>query len=169
MAWFATVNALFGTFWKFKVDYSVVPWCTFSSPEVARVGLNEREAREQGIACEVTTYDVGQLDRAIADEEGHGIVKVLTPPGKDRILGVTIVADHAGDLISEYVLAMRHGIGLNKILGTIHIYPTLAEMNKYAAGEWRRAHKPEWLLNLLEKFHAWRRRDRTGGSAVLEG
>lgn len=157
MAWFATVNALFGSFWKFRVDYSVVPWCTFTSPEVARVGLNEQEAREQDIDFEVTTYDVGELDRAIADEEKKGIVKVLTVPGKDRILGVTIVADHAGDLLAEYVLAMKHGIGLNKILSTIHIYPTLAEMNKYAASEWRKAHKPEALLNLVEKFHAWRR------------
>ncbi|MBD3647158.1 MAG: FAD-dependent oxidoreductase, partial [Pseudomonadales bacterium] len=157
MAWFATINALFGTFWKFPVDYSVIPWCTFTSPEVARVGLNEQEAVEQGIDFEITTYDVGELDRAVADEEKTGIVKVLTAPGKDRILGVTIVADHAGDLLAEYVLAMKHGIGLNKILSTIHIYPTLAEMNKFAASEWRKAHKPEKLLDVVEKYHAWRR------------
>ena len=157
MAWYAAVNSLFGTFKKFKVDYSVVPWATFCSPEVARVGLNESEANAQGIAYEVVTYDVGELDRALADEEGHGLVKVLTVPGKDKILGVTIAADHAGDLISEYVLAMKHGLGLRKIMGTIHIYPTLAEMNKFAASEWAKQHKPEGLLGFAEKFHAWRR------------
>lgn len=157
MAWFAAVNALFGTFRKFKVDYSVIPWCTFSSPEVARAGLSEVEAEGQGIAFEVTRFDVAELDRAIADEAAHGVVKVLTPPGKDTILGVTIVADHAGDLISEYVLAMKQGIGLKKIMGTIHIYPTLAEMNKFAASEWRRNHKPEWALDLVEKYHRFRR------------
>ena len=157
MAWYATVNALFGSFWKFRVDYSVIPWCTFCSPEVARVGLSESEATEQGIEHEVTRFDVGELDRAIADEEAHGVVKVLTPPGKDEILGVTIVADHAGDLISEYVLAMKQGIGLKKIMGTIHIYPTLAEMNKFAASEWRKNHKPDQVLDWVEKFHAFRR------------
>ena len=157
MAWFAAVNALFGTFWKFTVDYSVIPWCTFTSPEVARVGISEEEAKEKNIAYEVTTFDVAELDRALADEEAHGIVKVLTPPGKDQILGVTIVADHAGDLISEYVLAMKYGLGLKKIMGTIHIYPTLAEMNKFAASEWRKKHKPDWALELVGKYHAWRR------------
>jgi pyruvate/2-oxoglutarate dehydrogenase complex dihydrolipoamide dehydrogenase (E3) component/uncharacterized membrane protein YdjX (TVP38/TMEM64 family) len=157
MAWFAAVNALFGTFKKFKVDYSVVPWATFSSPEVARVGINELEAKEQNIPYEIATYDVGELDRALSDEEGHGLVKVLTVPGKDKILGVTIAADHAGDLISEYVLAMKHGLGLKKIMGTIHIYPTLAEMNKFAASEWAKQHKPEGLLKFSEKLHAWRR------------
>ena len=157
MAWYAAVNSLFGTFKKFKVDYSVVPWATFCSPEVARVGLNQTEANAQGISYEVVTYDVGELDRALADEEGHGLVKVLTVPGKDKILGVTIAADHAGDLISEYVLAMKHGLGLRKIMGTIHIYPTLAEMNKFAASEWAKQHKPEGLLGFAEKFHAWRR------------
>ena len=157
MAWYATVNALFGSFWKFRVDYSVIPWCTFCSPEVARVGLSESEATEQGIEHEVTRFDVGELDRAIADEEAHGVVKVLTPPGKDEILGVTIVADHAGDLISEYVLAMKQGMGLKKIMGTIHIYPTLAEMNKFAASEWRKNHKPAHVLDWVEKFHAFRR------------
>ena len=157
MAWFAAVNAMFGTFWKFTVDYSVIPWCTFTSPEVARVGISEDEAKAQNIAYEVTTFDVAELDRALADEEAHGIVKVLTPPGKDQILGVTIVADHAGDLISEYVLAMKYGLGLKKIMGTIHIYPTLAEMNKFAASEWRKKHKPDWALALVGKYHAWRR------------
>ncbi|MCH7743871.1 MAG: FAD-dependent oxidoreductase [Proteobacteria bacterium] len=157
MAWYATVNALFGTFRKFRVDYSVVPWSTFCSPEVARVGINEKEAKAQNIDYEVTQFDVAELDRAIADEVDHGVVKVLTVPGKDTILGVTIAADHAGDLISEYVLAMKHGLGLNKILGTIHIYPTLAEMNKYVAGEWRKNHKPDWALDLAEKYHRWRR------------
>lgn len=156
-AWYAAVNALFGSLWKFKVDYRVIPWATFTDPEVARVGLNEQDAKAQGIACEVTTFGIEELDRAIADEEAHGVVKVLTAPGKDRILGVTIVGEHAGDLIAEYVLAMKHGIGLNKILGTIHIYPTLAEANKYVAGEWKRAHAPQTLLAWIERFHAWRR------------
>ncbi len=157
MAWFATVNALFGRFKKFKVDYSVVPWSTFCSPEVARVGINESEAKLESIEYEVTRFNVAELDRAIADEEAHGVVKVLTVPGKDKILGVTIAADHAGDLIAEYVLAMKHGLGLNKILGTIHIYPTLAEMNKFAASEWRKNHKPDWALDLAERYHRWRR------------
>jgi pyruvate/2-oxoglutarate dehydrogenase complex dihydrolipoamide dehydrogenase (E3) component/uncharacterized membrane protein YdjX (TVP38/TMEM64 family) len=162
MAWYCAVNALFGPLLplrggKFKVDYSVIPWATFTEPEVARVGLNELEAREKNIPYEVTKFDLEELDRAIADGEAHGVVKVLTVPGKDRILGVTIAGEHAGDLISEYVLAMRHGLGLNKILGTIHIYPTLAEMNKYAAGEWKKAHKPEGALRFLEKMHGWAR------------
>jgi dihydrolipoamide dehydrogenase len=156
-AWYAAVNGLFGTFKKFKADYRVIPWCTFVDPEVARVGLNEQEAKEQGVAVEVTRYQLEELDRAIADSATHGWVKVLTVPGKDTILGVTIVGVHAGDLIAEYVLAMKHGLGLNKILGTIHTYPTLAEANKYAAGEWKRAHQPVALLNWVERFHAWRR------------
>ena len=156
-AWYATVNALFGTFRRFRVDYSVIPWATFTDPEVARVGLNETEAKERGIDHEVTVYDVGGLDRAIADGEAYGLVKVLTAPGKDRILGATIVGEHAGDLITEFVAAMRHGFGLNKILSTIHVFPTLAEANKYVAGEWRRAHKPEGLLRIVERYHAWRR------------
>jgi len=156
-AWYAAVNALFDPFKKFRADYSVIPWATFVEPEVARVGLNETEAREKGIAYEVSRYDIDDLDRAIADSEAHGFIKVLTVPGKDRILGVTIVGEHAGDLIAEYVLAMKHGIGLNKILGTIHIYPTLAEANKYVAGVWKKAHAPETLLAWVARFHAWRR------------
>jgi pyruvate/2-oxoglutarate dehydrogenase complex dihydrolipoamide dehydrogenase (E3) component/uncharacterized membrane protein YdjX (TVP38/TMEM64 family) len=156
-AWYASVNALFGTFKKFKADYSVIPWATFIDPEVARVGLNEQEAKEKGIPFEVTKYGIDDLDRAIADSAAHGWVKVLTVPGKDKILGVTIVGVHAGDLLAEYVLAMKHGLGLNKILGTIHTYPTLAEANKYAAGEWKRAHQPVKLLEWVAKFHAWRR------------
>lgn len=156
-AWYAAVNALFGDFRKFKADYSVIPWATFIDPEVARVGLNEQEAKEKGIAYEVTKYGIDDLDRAIADSEAHGFVKVLTVPGKDRILGVTIVGTHAGDLLAEYVLAMKHGLGLNKILGTIHTYPTLAEANKYAAGEWKRAHAPQRLLQWVRKFHDWKR------------
>ncbi len=156
-AWYASVNALFGSIKKFRVDYSVIPWCTFTEPEVARVGLNEEGARKQNIEFEVTRYDISDLDRAIADEEAHGIVKVITPPGKDKILGVTIVGDHAGDLITEYVSAMKHKLGLNKILGTIHIYPTLAEANKYAAGEWKKAHAPEKLLHWVKKYHAFQR------------
>ena len=156
-AWYAAVNALFDPFRKFRVDYSVIPWATFVEPEVARVGINEIEARERNIAYETTTYGIDDLDRAIADGEAHGFIKVLTVPGKDRILGVTIVGEHAGDLIAEYVLAMRHGIGLNKILGTIHIYPTLAEANKYVAGNWKKAHAPQELLEWVARFHAWRR------------
>ncbi|WP_339374137.1 dihydrolipoyl dehydrogenase family protein [Pelagibaculum spongiae] len=156
-AWYAAVNGLFDGFKKFKVDYSVIPWCTFTDPEVARVGLNEQEARDKGIAFEVSSFDLEELDRAIADSENHGFVKVLTVPGKDKILGVTITGNHAGDLIAEYVLAMKHGIGMNKILGTIHIYPTMAEANKYVAGEWKRANAPQGLLKWVEKFHNWRR------------
>ena len=156
-AWYAAVNALFGGFKKFKADYSVIPWATFIDPEVARVGLNEQEAKEKNIPYEVTKYGIDDLDRAIADSEAHGFVKVLTVPGKDRILGVTIVGTHAGDLLAEYVLAMKHGLGLNKILGTIHTYPTLAEANKYAAGEWKRAHQPHRLLAWVKKYHDWKR------------
>ena len=157
-AWYAAVNALFDPLKKFKADYSVIPSATFIEPEVARVGLNEQEAREKGIAYESSVLPLDDLDRAIADGEAHGFIKVLTVPGKDRILGVTLVGEHAGDLIAEYVLAMKHGIGLNKILGTIHIYPTLAEANKYVAGVWKKAHAPQRLLAWIERFHAWRRR-----------
>lgn len=154
-AWYAAVNALFGRFKRFKVDYRVIPWTTFLDPEIARVGLNEQEAQAQGIAVEVTRYGIDDLDRAIADGTAQGFVKVLTAPGKDHILGVTIVGEHAGDLLAEYVLAMKHGLGLNKILGTIHTYPTLSEANKYAAGEWKRAHAPERLLTWVERYHSW--------------
>jgi dihydrolipoamide dehydrogenase len=156
-AWYATVNALFGPFKTFKADYSVIPWTTFTDPEVARVGLNEQDAQRQGIAYEVTKYGIDDLDRAIADQEAHGFIKVLTQPGKDKILGVTIVGHHAGDLIAEYIAAMKWGIGLNKILGTIHIYPTLAEANKFAAGEWKKAHAPQNVLKWVGRFHDWRR------------
>ena len=156
-AWYAAVNALFGDLKKFKTDYSVIPWATFIDPEVARVGLNEPEAKEKKIAYEVTKYGIDDLDRAIADSEAHGFVKVLTVPGKDRILGVTIVGTHAGDLLAEYVLAMKQGLGLNKILGTIHTYPTLSEANKYAAGEWKRAHQPVKLLEWVRRYHDWKR------------
>ena len=156
-AWYAAVNSLFGDLKKFKADYSVIPWATFTDPEVARVGLNETEAREKNITYERSVFELKDLDRAIADEEAHGFIKVLTVPGTDRILGCTIVGEQAGDLITEYVAAMRHRFGLNKILGTIHIYPTLAEANKYAAGVWKRNHAPQQLLAWVEKFHAWRR------------
>ena len=156
-AWYAAVNALFGDFKLFKADYSVIPWATFIDPEVARVGLNEQEAKEKGVAYELTKYGIDDLDRAIADSEARGFVKVLTVPGKDTILGVTIVGTHAGDLLAEYVLAMRHGLGLNKILSTIHTYPTLSEANKYTAGEWKRAHQPRRLLEWVRKYHAWKR------------
>jgi pyruvate/2-oxoglutarate dehydrogenase complex dihydrolipoamide dehydrogenase (E3) component/uncharacterized membrane protein YdjX (TVP38/TMEM64 family) len=156
-AWYASVNSLFGMFRKFRVDYSVIPFATFTDPEVGRVGLNELDAQQKGIDYEVTIYGLDDLDRAIADGENHGFVKVLTVPGKDKILGATIVGEHAGDLIAEFVSAMKHGFGLNKILGTIHIYPTWTEGNKYAAGNWKRAHKPEKVLEWVERFHAWRR------------
>jgi len=156
-AWYAAVNALFGDVKRFKVDYSVIPWTTFTDPEVARAGLNEQEAQQQGIAHEVTTYRLDDLDRAIADSEAHGFVKVLTVPGRDRILGVTVVGSHASDVMAEFVLAMKHGLGLNKVLGTIHTYPTWAEANKYAAGEWKRAHQPHRVLAWLKRYHDWRR------------
>jgi pyruvate/2-oxoglutarate dehydrogenase complex dihydrolipoamide dehydrogenase (E3) component len=156
-AWYAAVNALFGEWKLFKADYSVIPWATFIDPEVARVGLNEQEAQEKNIPYEVTKYGIDDLDRAIADSEAHGFVKVLTVPGKDKILGVTIVGAHAADMLAEYVLAMKHGLGLNKILGTIHTYPTMSEANKYAAGEWKRAHAPQRLLAWVKKYHDFKR------------
>ena len=166
MAWYASVNALFGRFRKFKVDYSVIPWATFTEPEVARVGLNESEATEKGIAHQVVTYGIEDLDRAIADGEAHGFVKVIVKPGTDAILGATIVGEHAGDLVTEFVSAMRHGIGLNKVLGTIHIYPTLAEANKFAAGAWKRSTVTHGQMDFLAAFHAWTRGE-AGLGAVL--
>ncbi len=156
-SWYAAVNALFGSFKKFRVDYSVIPWATYTDPEVARVGINEQEARAKGIDYEMVTYGIADLDRAMAESQSHGFVKVLTVPGKDKILGVTIVGHHGAEIIAEFVLAMKQGIGLNKILGTIHIYPTMAEANKYAAGLWKKRHAPERLLAWIEKFHHWMR------------
>ncbi|MDX1599629.1 MAG: FAD-dependent oxidoreductase [Marinobacter sp.] len=160
-AWYAAVNGLFGQFKRFRVDYRVMPWVTFTSPEVARVGLSEAEAKEQGIAYEVTRYELDDLDRAITESEDYGFIKVLTPPGKDKILGAVVVGSHAGEILAEFTLAMKHGLGLNKILGTIHPYPTWNESAKYAAGEWKRAHAPQGVLNLLEKLHGWRRGKNT--------
>jgi pyruvate/2-oxoglutarate dehydrogenase complex dihydrolipoamide dehydrogenase (E3) component/uncharacterized membrane protein YdjX (TVP38/TMEM64 family) len=156
-AWYASVNALFGHLKRFKADYSVIPWATYTDPQVGRVGLNETDAKAQGIAFEVTKFEIKELDRAIVDGQARGFVKVLTVPGKDKILGATIVGAMAGELMAEFVLAMRHGLGLNKILGTIHAYPTMMEANKYVAGEWKRNHAPQGLLKFAEKFHAWRR------------
>ncbi|MDV6345384.1 FAD-dependent oxidoreductase [Nitrosomonas sp. Is37] len=156
-AWYASVNALFGHVKRFQVDYSVIPWTTFTDPEVARVGLSEQDAKARNIAYEVTRYELKELDRAIADEAAHGFIKVLTVPGRDRILGVLIVSEHASDLLAEFVLAMKHGLGLNKILGTIHTYPTWSEANKYVAGEWKRQHISPYLLNWVERYHARRR------------
>jgi pyruvate/2-oxoglutarate dehydrogenase complex dihydrolipoamide dehydrogenase (E3) component len=156
-AWYAAVNALFGRFKSFKVDYSIIPWATFTDPEVARVGLSEREAEQLGIAFEVTKYSLDDLDRAIADGEASGFVKVITPQGKDKILGATIVGYHAGELINEFIATMKRGGRLNDILGTIHIYPTLGEANKFAAGEWKKARKPEKLLSYVQLFHRWSR------------
>jgi pyruvate/2-oxoglutarate dehydrogenase complex dihydrolipoamide dehydrogenase (E3) component len=165
-AWYAAVNAMFGRFRTFRADYRVIPWSTFTDPEVARVGVNEQEARERKLAYEATTYSLADLDRAIADGEAIGFVKVLTRPGTDRILGVTIVGPHAGDLLAEYVLAMKQNIGLTRILGTIHVYPTLAEANKYAAGEWRRAQVTLGQWAFLEAMQGWMRGAR-GFGAVL--
>ena len=165
-AWYAAVNALFGTFRRFRADFSVIPWATFTEPEVARVGLNETEAKEKAVAYEATVYGLDDLDRAIADGEAHGFVKVLTVPGSDRILGATIVGENAGELIIEFIAAMRHGIGLNKVLGTIHIYPTLVEANKYAAGGWKRAQVTTGQMDFLDAFQAWGR-GATGLGAVL--
>ncbi|WP_397607140.1 FAD-dependent oxidoreductase [Silanimonas sp.] len=156
-AWYAAVNGLLAPFWSFKVDYRVVPWVTFTDPEVARVGLSEDEAKAQGIAIDVTRYGIDDLDRAIADSNDEGFVKVLTPPGSDRILGACIVGAHAGELLPEFVLAMKHGLGLNKLLGTIHVYPTMNEANKYAAGVWKRANAPQGALRWAERFFRWRR------------
>jgi dihydrolipoamide dehydrogenase len=156
-AWYASVNALFAPLKKFKVDYRVIPWATFTDPEIARVGINETEAKAQGIKYEVTEYDLSDLDRAITDKSNSGFIKVITPKGKDTILGVTIVGEHASDMLPEFILAMRHGLGLGKILGTIHVYPTLSEANKYVAGNWRKSHMPEFAVALVEKFHRWRR------------
>jgi dihydrolipoamide dehydrogenase len=165
-AWYAAVNSLFKPFKKFRVNYSIIPWATYTDPEVARVGLNETDAKAKGIPYEVTRYGIEDLDRAIADEEDHGLVKVLTEPGKDRILGVTIVGHHAGELIAEFVTAMTHGLGLEKILNTIHIYPTLTEANKYVAGNWKKSHKPERVLSWLDRFHRWRRLRGTQSSKL---
>ena len=156
-AWYCAVNSMLNPFYGFKVDYSTLPWSTFTDPEVARSGLNEIEAKEQGIPYDVTTYGIDDLDRAIADEAAHGIVKVLTVPGKDKVIGVTIAGLHAGDIISEYVAAMKNGFGMNKILGTIHIYPTLAEANKYAAGNWKKNNVTEKALAWGERINRWRR------------
>ena len=157
-AWYATVNALFGTFKTFRADYTVIPWTTFTDPEVAHVGHNQATAKAAGIAYEIVRYDLGHLDRAVAEGANKGFVTVLVPPGKDKILGVTIVAAHAGELLAEFVLAMKHGLGLGNILSTIHAYPTMAEANKYAAGEWKKANRPERVLKWVERYHRWRRK-----------
>jgi dihydrolipoamide dehydrogenase len=157
-AWYCAVNALFSPFKKFKIDWSVIPWVTYTDPEVARVGLNVKDAKAKGIPYEVTTYNLDDLDRAIADEEDFGLVKVLTVPKKDKIIGVTICGHHAGNLLPGFVYAMKYGLGLNKILSSIHAYPSMGEANKYAAGVWKKNHAPEGLLKLIEKYHAFRRR-----------
>ncbi len=156
-AWSAAVNALFGQFRRFRVDGRVMPAVTFLDPEIARVGLNEREAAAQGVAVEVTRYPLGDLDRAIVERETTGFIQVLTEPGRDRMLGVTIVGAHAGELLAEFTLAMQHGLGLNKILGTVHPYPSWSDAAKLTAGRWKDAHKPEGALRWLARYHAWRR------------
>jgi len=167
-AWYAAVNALFGSLRRYRADYRVIPWTTFTEPEVARVGINEQEAKQRNVPHAVTVYGLDDLDRAIADEEAHGFVKVLTSPGTDRILGVTIVGEHAGDLLAEYVLAMKHGLGLNRILGTIHVYPTLAEANKYAAGAWKRGTVTRGQWSFLAAFQGWRRGEHGLGKVLAE-
>ena len=157
-AWHAAVNALFTPLPRLKVDHSLLPAVTFVDPEVARIGLNENEALARDIEYEVTHYELSDLDRALTEDLAEGFVKVLTVPGKDRILGATIVGQHAGELLTEFALAMRYRLGLGKLLGVIHAYPTWSEANKYAAGAWKRAHAPERLLRLLERYHGWRRR-----------
>ena len=156
---YAAVNGLFGQFKKFKADYSVLPAATYTSPEVARVGINEKEAEAQGIDYEVVTYGIDDLDRAITDGEDHGFIKVITPKGKDKILGATVVGNNAGELLAEFTLAMRHGLGLNKILGTVHPYPTMSEAVKYTAGVWKQANAPKGLLAWVEKYHGWMRKE----------
>lgn len=156
-AGYAVLNALFGIFKRFRADYSILPWTTFTDPEVAHVGHNEQSANEAGVAYELVRYDLAHLDRAITEGENRGFVKILVRRGTDRILGATIAAPEAGEILAELVLAMKHGIGLAKILNTIHAYPTLSEANRYAAGDWKKAHKPERLLRLAEHFHTWRR------------
>jgi len=161
-AWHASLNALFGRFHRIRPDHAVMPAVTYTEPEVGRAGLNEREAEARGIAVEVTSYDLRELDRAIVDDAREGFVKVLTSPGRDRILGVTIVAPRAGEMLSEIILAMRHGLGLKKVFGTIHAYPTYTEANRDAAAAWRNRHAPTWLLGGLKRYHAWMR----GGSGA---
>ncbi len=156
-AWYASVNALFGMLRKFKADFRVIPWVTYIDPEVARVGLNELEAREKGIPHDVTIFPLHELDRAITESATKGFVKLLTVPGKDTLLGVTIIGHNAGEVIGEYVLAMRHGLGLNKVLSTVHAYPTMNEANKFAAGKWKKANAPAWVFPWLARYHSWRR------------
>ncbi len=168
MAWYCAVNGLFGRFKKFRVDYSVVPWATFTDPEVARVGLNETEAKEKNIAYQVLTYGLDDLDRAITDGEAEGLVKVLVKPGTDRIIGATIGGEHADDLIAEFVLAMKHGVGLNKILGTIHAYPTLPEANKYVAGAWKRSTVTHGQMDFAAAFNDWTRGEAGLGTVIAK-
>ena len=156
-AWFASLNAMLGGLYRSKINYSVVPWATFTDPEVARVGLSETEAKEKMIPYELTRYEMDHHDRSLADGEAHGFIKVLTVPGKDKILGVTIVGHHAGEVIGEFVFAMTHGMGLKKISAVTHIYPTILEANKFAANAWRSERLPEKYFPYLEKFFAWRR------------
>jgi pyruvate/2-oxoglutarate dehydrogenase complex dihydrolipoamide dehydrogenase (E3) component len=168
MAWYCAVNALFGGFKKFRVDYSVIPWATFTDPPVARVGLNETEAKEKKIPHDVSTYGIDDLDRAIADGEAEGLVKVLTQPGTDKILGATIAGEHADDLIAEFVFCMKHGVGLNKVLGTIHAYPTLPEANKFAAGVWKRKQVTQGQMALARSFNEWTRGEAGLGAVIAK-
>ena len=157
-AWYAAVNALFGSLKKFATDYRVIPAVTYTYPELARVGMNENEAKQAGLLYQVTKYEIDDLDRAITDAETKGFVKVITAANSDKILGVTIVATHAGELLAEYTLAMKYKLGLNKVLGTIHPYPTMSEANKYVAGNWKRNNSPEKLLAWVETFHRYMRK-----------
>jgi len=156
-AYYAVVNALFSPFKKTKADYSIVPWCTFTDPEVAHVGLNETEAKKKNVPYKIFEYSFSELDRAITDGDDYGFMRVLVKPGKDTILGVTIAGSRASDLIAEFVLAMKYGLGLSKILSTIHLYPSYPEANKALAGVWKKQTAPRWVFPLLKRYHALRR------------
>ncbi len=156
-AWYAAVNALFGSLRRFKVDYRVVPQAIYLDPEIARVGLTEAQARQQGVAYELTRFEFSALDRAVTDGATAGYVKVLTVPGKDKLLGATVVGEHAAELLPQFTLALQHGLGLNALLRTLHAYPTLGEVSRQLAGQWRRAHVPQWIYPWLARYHAWRR------------
>ncbi|MGQ0557070.1 MAG: mercuric reductase [Nitrospiraceae bacterium] len=141
-----------------NVDTLVMPWCTFTEPEIAHVGMYERDAKEKGIEVETYTYKLNEVDRAILDGEEDGFARVHIKKGTDKILGATIVAAHAGDMISEFSVAMKAGAGAKTIAGTIHPYPTQAEVNKKVVNLWRKAHFTQSTKNILTKLFAWMRR-----------
>ena len=156
-AGYAALNALFTPFWRFKPRYRAMPAVTYTSPEIARVGVNEREAIAQALRYEVTRYEFAELDRAIAEADTDGFVKVITRQGSDKILGVTIVGTNAGEILTGFTIAMQHNLGLKKLLGVIYPYPTRSEAIRAVAGLWRQKHASARGLALLERFHKWRR------------